>query len=194
MRRSGRAEKHPAPLNFSVRRREPQPMLPLDSPRWSQLTHAYGSAAAVPAWLAQLKQFPSSADEAEPWFSIWSALAHQGDVFASSYAAVPHVIEALASAPERADSSYVHFPVWVEICRLKGGPPIPVEFESAYVAALQRLPTLVAVAATAKLDPEFVACCMAAVAIAQGQPAMAEAALELNPEIAGQYLEWLAEQ
>lgn len=169
-------------------------MLPLDSPLWNQLTHAYGSAADVPPWLEQLKQLPSSAGNAEPWFSIWSALAHQGDVFVSSYAAVPHVVEALAIAPEKADSSYIHFPAWVEICRAKGGPPIPAELESSYFAALRRLPSLVAAAASRNLEPEFVGCCMAALAAAQGQPAMAEAALELNPELAEQYLEWLAEQ
>ena len=169
-------------------------MLALNSPRWSQLTHAYGSAADVPAWLAQLSQLPSSAGNAEPWFSIWSALAHQGDVFASSYAAVPHVVEALATAPEQADSSYIHFPVWVEICRAKNGPAIPAELQSSYFAALRRLPSLVALVAARPLEPEYVGCCMAALAVAQGQPAMAEAALELNPELAVQYLEWFAEQ
>lgn len=169
-------------------------MLALDSPRWCQLTHAYGSAADVPGWLAQLKSLPSSAGKSEPWFSIWSALAHQGDVFASSYAAVPYVVEALALAPERADSSYIHFPVWVEICRAKSGPAIPAELESAYFSALRRLPSLVAVVATRKLEPEFVVCCMAALAVVQGQPTMAEAALELNAELAAQYLEWFAEQ
>ncbi len=169
-------------------------MLALDSPRWSQLTHAYGSAADVPAWLAQLSELPSSAANAEPWFSIWSALAHQGDVYASSYAAVPYVVAALAIAPGRADSSYIHFPVWVEICRAKNGPPIPTELEAPYFAALRQLPSLVALVAARPLAPEYVGCCMAALAVAQGQPAMAEAALELNPELAEQYLEWFSEQ
>ena len=169
-------------------------MLDLNSPRWSQLTHAYGSAVDVPAWLTQLSNLPSSAGNAEPWFSIWSALAHQGDVFASSYAAVPHVVAALAAAPERADSSYFHFPAWVEICRSKSGPVIPSDLEAAYLAALRRLPGLVAAAATKRLEPEFLGCCMAALAVAQGQPAMAEAVLELSPELAQKYLEWFAEQ
>ena len=169
-------------------------MLPLDSPRWSQLTHAYGSAADVPAWLIRLTDLPSSQGNAEPWFSIWSALAHQGDVYVSSYAAVPHVVAALAAAPERADSSYFHFPAWVEICRTKNGPPIPSDLEAPYFAALRRLPALVASAASNHWSPEFLACCMAAIAAAKGQPAMAEAALELNPELAAQLLEWSAEQ
>ena len=169
-------------------------MLPLDSPRWSQLAHAYGSAADVPTWLTRLTDLPSSEGNAEPWFSIWSALAHQGDVYASSYAAVPHVVAALAAAPEKADSSYFHFPAWVEICRAKNGPPIPSDLEAPYFAALGRLPALVAFAASNQWSPAFLACCMAAIAVAKGQPAMAEAALELNPELAEQFLEWSAEQ
>ncbi len=169
-------------------------MLALDSPRWSQLTHAYGSAAEVPVWLSQLIDLPSSEANAEPWFSIWSALAHQGDVYISSYAAVPHVIAALSAAPEKADSSYFHFPAWVEICGAKSGPPIPSDLEASYFAALHRLPGLVALAAGNQWSPEFLGCCMAAIAVAKGQPAMAEAALELTPELAEQFLEWSAEQ
>jgi hypothetical protein len=121
-------------------------------------------------------------------------LAHQGDVYASSYAAVPHVVAALAKAPQRADLSYFHFPAWVEICRVKSGPPLPSELEAPYFAALHRLPELVAAAAGRQWDHEFLGCCMAAIAVAKGQPAMAEVALELTPELAAQFLEWSAEQ
>lgn len=169
-------------------------MLPLDSPRWSQLTHAYGSAANVPAWLRELRNLPSSANNAEPWFSIWSALAHQGDVYASSYAAVPHIVEALAIAPERADSSYFQFPAWVEICRSKSGPAVPKDLEGPYLAALARLPALVAAAACVEWKPEHLACCMAALAAAKGQPAIAEAAQELTPAVAAEFMQWVLDQ
>lgn len=59
------------------------PMLPLDSPRWSELEHAYGAAGDVPALLRKLGDAPSSANDAEPWFSLWSSLAHQGEVFSA---------------------------------------------------------------------------------------------------------------
>ena len=77
-------------------------MLPLDSARWAELNHAYGKAANVPQLLRQLESFPTSEDESEPWFSIWSALAHQGDVYSASFAAVPHVVRVLALDPVRA--------------------------------------------------------------------------------------------
>lgn len=168
-------------------------MLALESPRWNGLSHAYGSAKDIPAMLRALKTLPTSEGQNEPWFSLWSALAHQGEVFDGSYAAVPHVVEALASAPEKADASYFHFPAWVEICRAKNGPPVPKDLEAPYFEALRRLPTLVATASRASWSPEYLGCCMAALAVAKGQPAMAEAALELTPTLAEQYLAWAAE-
>src|SRR5688572_14620061 len=103
-------------------------MLPLDSPRWSELTHAYGTAEDIPELLRQLKNLPRSHGEEEPWLTLWSSLAHQGDVYSASFAAVPHVIEALARAPERADSSYFQFPAWIEICRAKSAVEVPEIF------------------------------------------------------------------
>jgi hypothetical protein len=166
-------------------------MLSLDDPQWSQLTHAYGSAADVPDWLRQLPAHPTSEDHNEPWFSIWSALAHQGDVYDSTYASVPYVIEALAVRPDRADISFFHFPVWVEICRVKRVPTIPVYLEAPYFTALHRLPELVAAASNQKRDPDCVACLMAAIVVAHGQTNMAEVALELKEEWAEEVLEWL---
>jgi len=71
-------------------------MLSLADSRWSELRHAYGSASDIPALLEQLVGLPSSEGNQEPWFSLWSALAHQEDVYSASFAAVPHVIEALS--------------------------------------------------------------------------------------------------
>ena len=169
-------------------------MLSLDSEGWSELRHAYGSASDIPALLRQLSSLPSSSDNAEPWFSLWSALAHQGDVYSGSFAAVPHVVEAMSAAPEKADFSYFQFPAWVEICRVKTGVEIPADLEGPYFAALARLPTLVARAAVRDWEPEFLSCALAAIAAAKGQTAVDEATLELLPEVAGDFLEWLYER
>ena len=170
-------------------------MLPLDSSQWPNLTHAYGVASDIPGLLKALTPMSRSVRDEEPWFSIWSALAHQGDVYAASYAAVPHVVEILATSPADADDSFFQFPAWVEICRAKGsGPPIPPELRESYFHALQRLPSLVAVAARSSFSAERLACCLAAIAAATGQPGMAEAALELSPEVAASFLQWLGDQ
>ncbi|MFP8780483.1 hypothetical protein [Hydrogenophaga sp. RWCD_12] len=167
-------------------------MLSLESARWSELEHAYGHASDIPPLLRRLRDMPSSIGESEPWFTLWSALAHQGDVYSASFAAVPHVVDALASAPAKADASFFHFPAWVEICRVKQEAQIPTDLAAAYFAALQRLPALVAEAVPGRNEPDFVASATAAVAAALGQHAMAEVILQMSsPGLALEILGWL---
>lgn len=169
-------------------------MLALDSSRWAELQHAYGPAADTPDLLRKLQSLPDSVGESEPWFSLWSSLAHQGDVYSASFAAVPHVIAALSSAPATAPSTYFQFPAWVEICRKNRGATIPRELELAYFNALAELPSLVAAAAGRPWDSSFTACALAAVAAAKGNAKVAEAVLELTPEVAETFLEWFPTQ
>ena len=169
-------------------------MLSLDSSRWSELQHAYGNAENIPALLRKLDGLPASGGDAEPWFSLWSSLAHQGDVYSASFAAVPHVVSALATAPERACSSYFHFPVWVEICREKHGIPVPPDLLPGYAEALSRLPALAAAAASRSWDEGFLRCVLAAVSVAKGYTAVAEATLELSPDVAAEFMEWVIER
>ena len=169
-------------------------MLSLDSPLWRELRHAYGVASDTPALLRQLQSLPDSSGESEPWFSLWSSLAHQGDVYSASFAAVPHVVRALATAPTSASFAYFQFPAWVEICRQNHGTPIPPELEAAYFSALAELPGLVAAASARPWDADFMACALAAIAAAKGSTKVAEAAMELTAETAGHFLEWLSEQ
>lgn len=168
-------------------------MLALESNRWSELHHAYGGASDIPALLSQLNTLPESSGEAEPWFSLWSALAHQGDVFDASFAAVPHVVSAAAINPAQAASVYFQFPAWVEICRKKQGMEVPSELAVAYFDALARLPSLVA-ASTREWDAEFLQCALSAIAAAKGHPLVAEAVQELSPEVAGEFMEWFVER
>jgi len=166
-------------------------VLSLQSARWSELQHAYGSAADTPALLERLRELPKSIGEAEPWFTLWSALAHQGDVYSASFAAVPHVVAALAMAPGRADASYFQFPAWVEICRAKNGVEVPEDLRASYFEALARLPGLVAQAGDRPWEPGFAACALSAIAAAKGHHAVAEAVLEMSsPEVAEEFIEW----
>ncbi|KAB7768276.1 hypothetical protein [Xanthomonas sp. LMG 12461] len=165
-------------------------MLSLESPRWSELQHAYGSAGDIPALLGKLETLPSSMDGSEPWFTLWSALAHQGDVYSASFAAVPHVVHALARAPDKADHGYFQFPAWVEISHAKNQTEIPEDLRAAYLHSLAQLPSLVAAASSRAWGPEFLACALAAVAVAKGQTGVAEAVLELTPDVAEEFMEW----
>jgi hypothetical protein len=170
-------------------------MLSLQSGRWWELQHAYGNAADIPALLEQLHKMPNSENEAEPWFSLWSALAHQGDVYSASFAAVPHVIAVFATAPVAADESYLQFPAWVEICRAKKLVEIPDDLKAAYFDLLSLLPGLVAQAAARHWEPSYLACALSAIAAAKGQHTIAEAILQMSsPEVAQEFLEWHCDQ
>jgi len=141
-----------------------------------------------------LQDAPSSEGESEPWFSLWSALAHQGDVYSASFAAVPHVVAVLGTAPERADSSYFQFPAWVEICRERTGASVPPDLAPAYFEALAQLPALVAAAADREWDDGLVVCALAAIAASKGAHAVAEAVLELTPDVLTDVTTWLDER
>lgn len=169
-------------------------MLDLESPRWAELQHAYGAASDIPALLRQLQAVPSSEPNEEPWFSIWSSLAHQGDVYSASFAAVPYVVEALASAPNRASATYFHFPAWVEVCRQNRGVAIPQDLAASYFFALARLPALAGAASSQPWDAEFTASVLAAIAAAKGNAKVAEAVMELTPDVAEKFLVWFFEQ
>src|SRR5262245_2777864 len=74
-------------------------MIPLDSPEWRRLQHAYGPASDIPDLLRQLAANPCAKKSGdEPWHSLWSALCHQGDVYTASYAAVPHIVDIALNA------------------------------------------------------------------------------------------------
>lgn len=170
-------------------------MLSLTSERWSELQHAYGSAADTPALLARLYAVAPTEVTGEPWSSLWGALAHQGDVYSASFAAVPHVVAVLAIAPTEADASFFQFAAWVEICRVKGGVDVPADLAEAYFGSLGRLPSLAALALARQRDRSVVACALSATAAAQGQHAIAQAVLEMaEPETAEQFLQWHFDQ
>jgi len=169
-------------------------MLSFDSQKWSELEHAYGAASDTPELLRQLESFPTAEGEAEPWFTIWSSLAHQGDVYSASFAAVPHIVNALSKGPEKACADYFQFPAWVEICRHNNNTVVPDELFPAYQEALSKLPSLIAAASSNEWDEEFTRCTLAALAVAKGAPSLAEAVLELSPDVLADYTEWINER
>jgi hypothetical protein len=165
-------------------------MLDLNSPRWPELQHAYGAASDIPGLLRQLNTLPSSNGTSEPWFSIWSALAHQGDVYSASFAAVPYVIKAATIDPLKASSDYFHFPAWVEICRHRKNVAVPEDLQSSYSAALARLPQLVFAAAERRWTHDFLVCALSAMAVSKDAPEIAEAILELTPDTITEFQDW----
>jgi hypothetical protein len=169
-------------------------MLLLDSPRWAEIHHAYGPADDIPPLLRELQSFPTSDGESEPWFTLWSSLCHQGDVYPASFAAVPHIVGVLATDPVRAGISFFHLPTCIEIARYRNAFDIPAELQQPYFDAIQQLPSLVAATTSRNWDEDFLSCALAAIAAGKGFPTVAEAAMELSPETAEGFLEWYFNQ
>ena len=124
-------------------------MLPLDDPRWSRLSHAYGDATDVPDMLRQLAVLAEqnagedSKESVVLWARLWSCLCHQETAFDASYAAVPHIVDIAIRDPHFSDRNFRQLPAEIDKARRNGaGPPLPKELEAAYLEAIGRLPRL----------------------------------------------------
>ncbi len=163
-------------------------MISLDSPEWANIQHAYGSASDIPALLRQLETFPIAEGQAEPWFSLWSALAHQGDVYSASFAAVPHVVRVLAMSPSSASSSFFQFPAWVEICRQRNSIAVPDQLSPAYYSALAMLGQFVCAVSSSTWDSDFLISALSALAVSKGFVPVAEVLQLLDKDSTEEFL------
>jgi hypothetical protein len=93
-------------------------------------------------------------------------------------------------SPSTADSSYFQLPAVVEAWRQQKGVEVPDDLRTNYFAALAALPSLVAQAADRKWDSVFLACALSALAAAKGFGNVAEAVLEMTPDVADEFMEW----
>ena len=60
----------------------------------------------------------------------------------------------------------------------------------AYQNAISALPRLVAAAADRPWDGTMLSCALGAIAASKGYPSVAEAVLEMNTEVAEEFLKW----
>ena len=165
-------------------------VLVLSSSDWSKLTDAYGHAESIPQLLRQLESFPSSNGTTEPWFSLWSHLCHQGDVYSASFAAVPHVVEALSAAPERAGFDYFLLPAAVEVARVEKNVAIPDALRTAYFEALSKLPALASAAARGQPDQDLCQSALAAFAVGAGDVGLARMLIEIEHADIAAVIKW----
>jgi hypothetical protein len=106
---------------------------------WKSLRHAYGPATDIPTLLAQARiAAPSDDYRVEPWYSLWSSLAHQGDVYSASYAAVPELIGLAAMRSDSAGIEALLLAASIELDRQRpSAPPIPSDIRQEYDHALR---------------------------------------------------------
>lgn len=161
-------------------------LLALNDPRWANLTHAYGSAADIPALLHSLAcgAEPTTSPENEPWFSIWSSLCHQGDVFDASYAAVPHIVAIGCVEAFPISFNFFQFPAAVEIARATGrGPGVPDHLREAYFVAIKQIEECITRHLMHDWDQDTLLSALAAQAVAKGNHRVAEAIMNLDENL-----------
>ncbi|MGW8394622.1 hypothetical protein [Pseudoduganella sp. HUAS MS19] len=146
--------------------------LELNSPAWSRLQDAYGTANEIPQLLADL-----AGGNSEPLYDLYGCICHQMTVYSASIAAFPHLVA--ISATLESDPS-----LQVEILCLAGAICESREFEhelqsSEFAAALEEaLPPAIALAEAAlrtSLDPSAAAYLLKSIAAFQKMPVLARA-------------------
>jgi len=161
-------------------------MIQLDDSRWLELSHAYGNAVDTPELLRQLSHAtgPKTGYDSKPWFTLWSSLCHQGDVYDASYAALPHIIDIACNATGPIDFSFFQLPAAIEIARSSGkGPPVPADLAQAYGDAVSRLARCVVQYLHEDWDEPTLLSAMSALAVAKGHHRVAEAVMNLDDDL-----------
>jgi hypothetical protein len=161
-------------------------MLSLDSPAWQHLLHAYGPATDIPGLLRQLEESPGphSSYKDEPWYSLWSSLCHQGDVYTASYAAVPHILRIALLTKDPIDPGFFQLPACVEIARASSrGPALQPDLADAYLQALNCIPDCVHAHSSETWDEGMMQCVAAALAVSKGHSRLAEAIVMLDSDM-----------
>ncbi len=166
-------------------------MLPLDDPHWCELSDAYGPSSGIPKLLADAEALAEETDHnTEPYFSLWSALCHQGDVYSASYAALPHLVRIIEENLGNFRPTLLLLVHAIEVARSGGrGPQIPRDLSGPYQEALARIPAFTSALLARALKEEELRVILAACASAKGFPSIGEAITELTPEITARFLE-----
>jgi hypothetical protein len=160
-------------------------MLSLDDARWGQLQDAYGTGSEIPDLLRALaaSTAPKRSYTEEPWYSLWSRLCHQGDVYTGSYAAVPHIVKIVTETPTPVDFSFFLLPASIEVARhTRRGPQIPDDLAQGYDRAIALLADAVSLHRAEPWNREMLLSAIAAQAVAKGHMEIAEALMNLDAE------------
>ena len=108
-------------------------MLELKSARWAELSHADGSARDVPELLSRL-----AAGDETTIQDLSAALCHQGSVFDSSFAVVPHLVRIAARVddPELKANTLVLVGLIASCSNERSEGSLAPDIDAAYHAAL----------------------------------------------------------
>lgn len=168
-------------------------MLALDDPGWSNLAHAYGPAHDTPELIRRLAETMANSksdQNSEPWFTLWSSLCHQGDVFTASYATLPHLVQMAISAQHPIDFDFFLLPACIDVARAQGrGPPVPAFLHESYIEGIALLVDAVCVHRGEDWNQDTVVSVSAAIAVAKGHHRLAEALINLDDDLIGKLVD-----
>ncbi len=138
--------------------------LPLDNPRWSELSHAYGPAVDTPGLLGQLLAQPNRDVDDPVWDQLFGSICHQGSVYEASFAAMPHLANIAERAEPRPALWALNLITAIAVSQNRRGK-MPPDLAPAYESAVARLSEL-AVRALSGADSfrEVAICCGAIMA------------------------------
>jgi len=117
-------------LDDGVRR-----VLPLDSPTWGNLAHAYGRANDIPALLRVLAE--RAGDVANAWDELWGSLCHQGDTCSAAYSAVPHIVAIAKGMTRDQRLEHLHFVGAIARAEADVPPALDADYRAALADALR---------------------------------------------------------
>ena len=144
-----------------------------------RLTCAYGSAQHIPALLTQAARYPEGNAETEPYFSLWSSLWHQGDIYPASIAAVPLLIAIAEQAPERKIADAYHLALSIAVTKDSKYPEAFSDVaDDAYPVALGSIKPIALRLLEAPVEPIWRRIAQAGIAYAIGDLQFARWVLE----------------
>jgi hypothetical protein len=157
-------------------------MLPLASPRWAELRHAYGDASDIPELLERAPaETRSGGQPGSVWFDLWSALCHQYDTYTASYAATPHLVAMARAWSTRRQYEPVLLVASIEEARLEGrGPAVPPDLAAAYTDAVAEARQLAEIALPLAWDDDSRRAFAGSVAALSGDAAGARAIFDAD--------------
>ena len=156
-------------------------MLGLNSPRWRDLAHAFGSAEDIPRLLDALATMDGERERAELWFGVWETLAPEERAVTASYAAVPHVL-VIGDARGAAELvTSLHITATIEMNRHRpDAPAIPPDLLESYADAIESLPRRVMSLVDQPWDAYPAQILSAVLLVGKRQPALARALFTLG--------------
>jgi hypothetical protein len=133
---------------------------------------------------------PKSGYQAEPWFTLWSSLCHQGDVYTASYAALPHLVQIAVQTAGPIDFGFFLLPASIEVARAGDrGPPVPDFLNASYSDAIALLMEAVNNHRAEPWDQDMVVSASAAIAVSKGHHRLAEALMNLDDDLIGKLVD-----